>query len=137
VQQYASNQTQQVGDVNGHILGFSRLPGIAFFPDGSTGTSLTIGTFDVVNPGDGGTANGYQIIGFNDGSELFLKYTTTVKYGATGNVALKSTFIVTGGKGRYVGAKGDGGQTRSVAVGGAASASEAIGYFDAVINIKK
>jgi hypothetical protein len=141
VQDYASNQTQQVGDVNGHVLGFYLLPGVVFFPDGSTGTSSTIGTFDVVNPGDGGISTGYQIISFNDGSLLFLKRTTTVKYDASGNVALKSTFIVTGGKGRYVGAKGDGagegGQTRSVAVGGAASVSEAIGYGDFVVNIKK
>jgi hypothetical protein len=33
----STNQTQQVGDVNGHILGLARIPGIAFFPDGSTG----------------------------------------------------------------------------------------------------
>ena len=28
-----SNQTQQVGDANGHILGLNRLSGMAFFPD--------------------------------------------------------------------------------------------------------
>jgi hypothetical protein len=140
-QHFTSNQTQQVGDVNGHIMGLSRVPGIVFFSDGSIGTSVVIGTFDVVNPGEGGTANGYEIINFNDGSELFLKYTTAVTYDARGKVALKSTFIVTGGKGRYAGAKGDGtgdgGQTRSVAVGGAASASEALGYGDFVVNIKQ
>ncbi len=31
VQHYTSNQSQLVGDVNGHVLGVVRLPGIAFF----------------------------------------------------------------------------------------------------------
>jgi hypothetical protein len=37
VQHVASAQTQQVGDVNGHLLGLFRFPGMALFPDGSTG----------------------------------------------------------------------------------------------------
>jgi hypothetical protein len=36
VYHFVSNQTQQVGDVNGHTMGLSRIPGIVFFPDGST-----------------------------------------------------------------------------------------------------
>jgi hypothetical protein len=42
VQHTASLQTLQVGDVNGHALNIYRLPGMAFFPDGSTGTTLRL-----------------------------------------------------------------------------------------------
>jgi hypothetical protein len=51
VHHYASNQSQQV-PVNGHTVGVIRMPGIAFFPDGSIGTSLVIGTYDFA-PGSG------------------------------------------------------------------------------------
>ena len=49
VQHTASLQTLQVGDVTGHTLNIYRLPGMAFFPDGSTGTTFVFGTSDVVN----------------------------------------------------------------------------------------
>ncbi len=136
VQHTTSVQTQQVGDVNGHSLGLVRVPGIVFFPDGSTGTSLVVGTFDVVNPGSGGTVNGYYTINFGDGSELWLKYTGTVKYDGTGKVAQKGTAIVIGGKGRYAGATGDG-TYEGEGTQPAAPGSEAISYIDNVINIKK
>jgi hypothetical protein len=134
------NQTQQVGDVSGHTMGLSRIPGIVFFPDGSTGTTVIVGGYDVIAPpGIGGTTYGYQLFSFNDGSELWVKYAGTSKYDAAGKVALKANFTVISGKGRYVEAKGDGTaegeQTRSAAIGGAAP--EAIGYLDAVINVKK
>ena len=61
-----SNQTQQVGDVSNHVLGVNRAPGIAFFPDGSTGTSLVIGMYDGVI-GVGSTGSGYYSINFPDG----------------------------------------------------------------------
>jgi hypothetical protein len=44
VQHVASMQTLQVGD--GHTLSLYRLPGIVFFPDGSTGTSQVFGMSD-------------------------------------------------------------------------------------------
>jgi hypothetical protein len=140
VYHFTSNQTQQVGDVNGHVIGLGHLPGIVLFPDGSTGTTMIVGTYDVIAPpGEGGTTNGYQLFSFDDGSELWTKYTGATKYSATGKVALKCNFLVISGKGRYEGAKGDGTcegeQTRSGAVGGAAP--EAIGALDAVLNIKK
>ena len=131
----ASNQTQQVGDVNNHLLGLIRLPGIAFFQDGSTGTALVIGTYDAV-VGVGATVNGYYTISFADGSELWLKYTGTTKTGATGKIAQKGTATVISGKGRYAGAQGDGTfegeQNQSAVLPG-----EVIAYIDNVINIKK
>jgi hypothetical protein len=135
VQHVASNQTQQVGDANNHVLGIQRSLGIAFFPDGSTGTTSLIGTYDVLLPSPGGTADGYVIVSFPDSSELFLKYTGTAKYG-TPKTALKGTWIVTGGKGRYAGAKGDG-TWEGEGTQPAASNGVAISYIDNVINIKK
>jgi hypothetical protein len=58
-------QTQQVGDVNNHALGLFRSPGIAVFPDGSTGAVLAINTFYAIL-GVEGTANGYYVINFAD-----------------------------------------------------------------------
>jgi len=140
VQHATSVQTLKI-DANGHTIGLARTVGLVFLPDGSSaGAVLIIGTFDSV-VGSEGTVDGYSIPTFTDGSELWLKYTGTVKYigGPTGKIALKGTFIVTGGKGRFAGAKGDGTwegeQNQSVAA--AAQPSEAIAYVDNVINIKK
>jgi hypothetical protein len=132
VHHYASNQSQQVGD--GHFVGVVRLPGIAFFPDGSIGTSLVIGAYDAV-VGIGGTGGGYYTITFADGSELWLTYTGENKNIAPGKPATKAkgTATVIGGKGRYAGAKGDG-TYEGEATGGA---PDGIGYIDNVINIKK
>jgi hypothetical protein len=35
-----SVQPQEVGDVDGHVLGLARLSGLAFFSDGSVGTYI-------------------------------------------------------------------------------------------------
>jgi hypothetical protein len=132
VQHYASNQSQDVG--NGHIVGVVRLPGIAFLPDGSIGTSLVIGTYDAV-PGSGSIGSGYYTITFADGSELWLTYTAELKVIAPGKPATKAkgTATVVGGKGRYAGAKGEG-TFEGEATGGA---PDGIQYIDNVINIKK
>jgi hypothetical protein len=106
VQHPTSNQTQQVNDVNGHSINLYRIIGLAFFPDGSTGTTLSVGTNDIVN-GVGGTTHGYFTLNFADGSELWAKFTGTIKSGNPKN-AEKGTAIVIGGKGRYAGAQGQG-----------------------------
>jgi hypothetical protein len=69
VQHTTSVQTLQVGDVNGYTLNLFRLVGIAFFPDGSTGKTLVVGTSDVIA---GSAVNGYYILNFDDGSALWL-----------------------------------------------------------------
>jgi hypothetical protein len=129
VHHYASNQSQDIG--NGHVVGVVRMPGMAFFADGSIGTSLVIGTYDAV-PGSGSTGSGYYTITFADGSELWLTYTGGNKVVA-GKTVGKGTAIVIGGKGRYAGAKGEG-TYEGEATGGA---PDGIGYIDNVINIKK
>jgi hypothetical protein len=130
VQHTTSFQTQQVGDVNGHTLNIYRQPGMAFFPDGSTGTTLVFGTSDTVT--GSGPVNGYFNLKFNDGSELWTKYTGAVKVDGT-KVPRKGTFIVIGGKGRYAGAQGDGTWEGD----GTPPGTDAISYIDNVINIKK
>jgi hypothetical protein len=130
VQHTASAQTLEVGDLNGHTIGLFRLPGIAFFPDGSTGKTVVIGTNDTLaGPGsDGSTASGYYTLIFNDGSALWFKYTGTVKSGV-----ISGTGTVIGGQGRYAGAKGDGTWEGPTASPG----PDAIQYIDNVYNIKK
>jgi hypothetical protein len=109
VEYVASIQTQQVGDVNGHTQGFIRYPGVASFPDGSAAKTLVFATFDGVGgPGGGGTTGGYGNMILRDGSELWWKWTGTYKIDSTQNLSAGGTFIVTSGKGRYAGAKGDG-----------------------------
>jgi hypothetical protein len=103
---------------------------IAFFPDGSIGTSLVSGTNDAVS-GVGQTVNGYYTVNFVDGSALRFKYTGTGKFGNPGT--LKGTAIVIGGKGRYAGVKGDG----TFEAETIQSSGEGIAYIDNVINIKK
>ncbi len=132
VHHYASNQNQEV-PANGHILGVIRLPGIAFFPDGSIGTSLVIGTYDFY--AGASTSGGYYTVTFADGSELWMKWTGENKLIAPGKPATKGggTVIVIGGKGRYADAKGEG-TFVAEATGGA---PDGIQYVDNVINIKK
>jgi hypothetical protein len=130
VQHNTSFQSQDVGDVKGHSLSVYQLPGIAFFPDGSTGSTLVVGTSDVTN--GSGTLNGYSTLNFTDGSAIFMKYTGTIKVDGT-KVPRRGTFTVIGGKGRYEGAKGDGTWEGDGTQVGPAT----ISYIDNVINIKK
>jgi hypothetical protein len=129
----ASLQSLEVGDAANHNLYLFRLPGIAFFPDGSTGTTVVLGTSDTIN--DAATVNGYYTLQFNDGSELWLKYTGT---GAANKV--KGIATVIGGKGRYAEAKGDGtfeGARQPTPARAGNFAAESLQYIDNVINIKK
>jgi hypothetical protein len=132
VQHTASLQTIQVGDVNGHTLNLYRLPGLAFFSDGTTGGFQAFGASDTIN--GSGPVNGYILLTLNDGSEIWAEYTGEVK--VEGNrVPRKGTFTVIGGKGWYVGAKGDGtweGDGALVTAG-----TDAVSYVDGVLNIKK
>jgi hypothetical protein len=131
VQHTASLQTLQVGDATGHALNIYRLPGMAFFPDGSTGTTFVFGTSDVVN--GSGPVNGYMNLKFNDGSELWTKYTGAVKVDGN-HVPRKGTFTVIGGKGRYAGAQGDGTWEGD---GALITGADGVNYIDSVVNIKK
>jgi hypothetical protein len=128
VQHVASMQTLQVGD--GHTLSLYRLPGIVFFPDGSTGTSQVFGMSDTVN--GAGPADGHLVLTFSDSSELWAKYTGQLGPKRSG------TFIVIGGKGRYAGAKGDGTwEANGAPIVTPNADTNSIAYVDSVVNIKK
>jgi hypothetical protein len=105
VQHIGSLQTEQVDDVTGHSLYVYQTPGIAFFPDGSTGSTLVIGTSDLTD--GSGAINGYYTVNFPDGSALWLRYAGTVTANGK-SFPRKGTSIVIGGKGRYAGARGEG-----------------------------
>jgi hypothetical protein len=129
VQHATFNQNQQVGDVDRHVMGVSRLVGIVFFPDGSiAGTDVVVATYDSTPPN--GTTNGYGITTFADGSELWASFTGTIKFGNP--TTERGTTTVIGGKGRYAGAKGDGTWEAVVTRG-----PESIQVIDNVLNIKK
>jgi hypothetical protein len=122
-------QLQQPGDVENHYLGLFHYAGIAFLPDGSTGTTSSFGTFDVIS--SGGTSTGYQNIVFSDGSELWLKFTQETK--ESNPRPRKGTAVVIGGKGRYAGATGNATYEGEATKPG----PEGISYLDFVVNIKK
>ena len=130
VQYIASAQTQDVGDINGHVMTMSRIPGIAFFSDGSTGATLVNSAADLTN--GSGMLGGYLTLTFSDGSAIFLKFAGAIKVEGT-NATRGGTYTVVGGKGRYAGAKGDGTWDGS----GAQVVISAMSYIDNVINIKK
>jgi hypothetical protein len=66
-----SVQTQDVGDVDGHVLGLIRASGIASFQDGSTATAFFVAQTDYVK--GSGTNSTFSNLTFNDGSELWYK----------------------------------------------------------------
>jgi hypothetical protein len=137
VQYVASVQSQQVGDVTGHVQGFVRYPGFASFPDGSTARTVVLNAFDgIAGPGGGGTVNGYENTIFSDGSELWWKYTGTYKLDSKGVLSGSGTFTLTTGKGRYADAKGDG-TYEGVQTSGALAGPEVLSALDVVVNIKK
>jgi hypothetical protein len=92
-----SAQSQDVGDVEGHVLSLVRASGIASFQDGSTATYKTEGTAIV------------------DGNRTIFKGMITV----------------IGGKGRFAGAKGEGGYN------GARPGTGPDLFVDQMISVKK
>jgi len=127
-----SVQSQEVGDVDGHMLGLGRYSGLASFSDGSTGTANFVFTNDYTK--GNGTNLAYFNITFKDGSVLRYKASGTARVEGTTTVFPEGPISVIGGTGRFEGAKGDGSQ------GGARLTPLAAGaelYIDVVINVKK
>jgi hypothetical protein len=98
-------QSQEIGDVNGHVASLARFSGLVFFSDGTVGTVYFVATTDYTN--GAGNFTLYPIITFPDGSGLFIKSvgTGTVDGEKTRFVG---TLTVLGGKGQFEDAKGDG-----------------------------
>jgi hypothetical protein len=126
-----SVQTQDVGDVDGHALGVVRASGIALFQDGSTAAASFVAQTDYVK--GSGTNSTYNNLTFDDGSVLWYKSTGTATADGARTI-LRGTITVVGGKGRFAGAKGEGGFT------GARIAPLSAGadlFLDQMINVKK
>ena len=127
-----SVQTQEVGDVDGHVLGLARVSGLASFPDGSVGTTYFTATTDYIK--GAGTNSSYASVTLKDGSVLWYKVTGTAKPDGTTTIFAEGQLSVLGGKGKFEGAKGDGTWSGTRL---APFATGADLYFDYVINVKK
>jgi hypothetical protein len=125
-------QTQEVGDVDGHVLGLTRYSGLASFSDGSVGTADFTATIDYIK--GAGTYSVYSHVALKDGSALWYKGTGPARPEGATTVFPEAPVSVLRGTGRFEGAKGDG------TSGGARLTPLASGaelYTDVVINVKK
>jgi hypothetical protein len=123
-----SAQSQDVGDVEGHALSLVRASGIASFQDGSTATTYFIAQTDYTK--HAGTDAGYANLTFDDGSVLW--YKTSGAATVDGNRTIfRGMITVIGGKGRFAGAKGEGGYT------GARLGTGPDLFLDQMITVKK
>jgi hypothetical protein len=123
-------QTQEVGDVDGHLSGVARSSGLASFPDGTVATTYFVAATDYIK--GAGAFSLYENLTLNDGSVLWFKYAGTAAVEGTTSL-FKGTVTVLGGKGRFEGAKGAG------TGAGARLTPLALGadlYNDFVINVK-
>lgn len=127
-----SAQSQEVGDVDGHVLTLSRFSGLASMPDGSIGQIGFFGQSDYIK--GAGTFYNYNNLTLSDGSVLWYK-TDGGKATMEGTTAkFSGPIVILGGKGRFEGAKGDGTAT------GARPTPLQTGanlYLDVTLNIKK
>jgi hypothetical protein len=128
---YANSvQSQDVGDVEGHVVSIGRFSGLISFPDNTVGTSYFTATTDYIK--GAGSFVVYINYTFSDGSVLWAKQSGTTTVEGTKSV-FQGSGTITGGKGKYEGAKGD------LTLSGARLAPLATGaflYLDLVINLK-
>jgi len=101
----------EVGDVPGHFMGINQYNGLSFYTKGPDAGDIVPRTgtlvFDVVK--GTGTFTGHETKTFKDGSTMLLKFSGTQAPTDGGKkTAYESTWEVTGGTGRYEGAKGTG-----------------------------
>jgi hypothetical protein len=101
----------EVGDVPGHVVGFSDTPGLVFMTkgpaSGEIGMRKAITYFDSVK--GKGPFTGYYVYTFSDGSTMSTKAIgTSTPVDGGKRAAFDGTFEVTGGTGRFEGMKGKG-----------------------------
>jgi hypothetical protein len=95
---------QDVSDADGHQIGVIKGQGIALLPDGPARATF-VSTTDYVH--GNGPFTVYMETAFSDGSVIYFKGNgQAIVQGQTTD--LKVPLTITGGKGRYAGAKGDG-----------------------------
>ncbi|MHB1025522.1 MAG: hypothetical protein ACYC24_07405 [Desulfobacteria bacterium] len=104
-------EMMEVGDVPGHFMGVSKTYGMTFYTKGPDSGEIIprmgAGIFDVVK--GKGTVTGYEVKTFRDGSTLVLKWSGTLTPADGGKRTVhEGTWEVSGGTGRFAGAKGSG-----------------------------
>jgi hypothetical protein len=98
-------QSQEVGDVDGHLLYVGHLSGLASFSDGSVGSGNLTFTSDYIK--GTGTFSAYFSVTSKD-STLWIKAAGTGKAEGATTVFSEAPATVVGGSGRFEGAKGEG-----------------------------
>jgi hypothetical protein len=133
-----SIQTQEVGDVDGHILAVGRFSGQAAFSDGSVGTATLNFTSEYGEHVKGvGTFHTYFSVTPSKDSALWIKVDGTAKPEGTTTVFPEAPAIVVGGTGRFEGAKGDGKFVGGVRLTPIATGAQPELWNEFVINVKK
>lgn len=104
-------ETMEVGDVPGHVVGVIQQPGLIFLTKGPARGEIVprmaTSYFDVVN--GKGTAFGYMVANFQDGSTLIYKTVGTMTMVDGGKKAVfEGTYEYASGTGRFAGTKGKG-----------------------------
>jgi hypothetical protein len=131
-------QTQEVGDVDGHILVLARFSGQAAFADGSVGTANLTATSEYGEHVKGvGTFHTYFSVTPAKDSTLWIKVDGTAKPEGTTAVFPEAPAIVVGGTRRFEGAKGDGKFVGGVRLAPLATGAQPELWNAFVINVKK
>jgi hypothetical protein len=104
-------EMMEVGDVPGHIMGVTQQAGLGFFTkgpaSGQIATRMSTVNFDTVK--GNGTFTTYVVYTFRDGSTVVHKATGTITPVDEGKrTAYEGAYEVTGGTGKFAGAKGKG-----------------------------
>jgi hypothetical protein len=126
-----SIQSQNIPDVDGHIVAIVHATGVASFPDGSVAADNLTTTIDYTK--GSGPLTGYSDMTFSDGSVLFTKSLSTATTEGQ-RTTFKGTMSIIGGKGRFAGAKGDGTLTGARLQPQPGAGAQA--YVDVTLNIK-
>jgi len=72
-----SVQSQDVGDVDGHLISVGRFAGLASFPDGAVGTTYFVSITDYIK--GSGTFSTHNNLTLSDGSVLWYKVNGTTR----------------------------------------------------------
>ena len=133
-----SIQTQEVGDVEGHVMGSGRFVGQAAFADGSVGTATLNFISEYGEHVKGvGTFHTYFSVTPTKDSTLWIKVDGTGHPEGTTTVFPEAPAIVVGGTGRFEGAKGDGKFLGGVRLTAIATGAQPELWNEFVINVKK
>ncbi|MBU0513612.1 MAG: hypothetical protein KJ621_02455 [Proteobacteria bacterium] len=105
IHQIMARQLIPASDGRGHFIGFLRRQGKAIFADGRTAKYDNTHFMDAWR-GRGATFKGYTTFTFQDGSKIFLTWTSKVTLVPGKRPISHGRGVITGGTGKYQGIKG-------------------------------